>query len=175
MNNCQYFASPIPFDREADDNGKISFQELATSGDKEPLEVGAIYVKSLNFGEKSDRKIEIDVGELLIPESEDQTFEDFSKFARAKRRNSDRVSDSRLGNVLKVNGPFPRHDECVPGFDFGCDPDQDGFLKRTTSVSAAHFSVFVTLSGFDPGERVSGYILLELKKPHSAKKSQPVA
>ena len=172
MNNRQYFASPIPFDREADDNGRISFQELTTSGDNRPLEVGAIYVKSLNSGDGSGRMIEIEVGELKIPNSKEQTFEDFSNFARSKRRSSGRVSKQKMGNVLTVNGPFPSHDDCVPGFDHGCTPKQDGFSKRNTSVLAAHFSVYVTLSKFNPGERVSGYILLELKKPHSVKKTK---
>lgn len=166
MTARQYFASPVRFAGKVDEHGRAEFHDAATSGGSEILEVGSIYVKTRNPSQGEDRRIEIGVGELKLNPHEDQTFEKFSNYARERKLKPHDDPAVRNDNKMTVEGPFPGRDSCVPGFDYGCESTQSGFLLgRASNVTAAHFLVDIALSGFSPGEKVSGYLLLELKKP----------
>jgi hypothetical protein len=162
MHHDQYFASPVRFDCVADKNGNAVFREAATTGSHVPLEIANIYVRSENRGQGPKRTIELRIEELIVSGGE-QTFEEFLRFANAQIPAT--KSDAKIKNETTAKGAFPDYDSCVPGFDYGCEPTQKGFPNRKTKVVAPHFLVDVTLSGFAPGEKVSGYLLLELKKP----------
>lgn len=162
MHHDQYFASPVRFDCVADKDGNATFKEAATTGSDIPLEIGNIYVRSENRGQGPERAIELKIEELAFA-GVAQTFEEFLRFANGQ--NSAKKLDAKVKNETAAKGAFPDYDNCVPGFDYGCNPTQEGFSNRKTKVVAPHFLVDVTLSGFRPGEKVSGYLLLELKKP----------
>jgi hypothetical protein len=175
----QHFASPVRFDCKVEKDGSARFHDAATTGGSKALEVGKIYLKTRNPSQGPNRNIKISVGELKLPAQGDgdQTFEKFSNYTRTRKLNPLDDPGVRNNNEMTVEGPFPSRDKCVPGFDYGCKSDQDGFLlkrsskdpKRDPKVVAAHFLVDITLTGFSAGEKVSGYLLLELKDPKSKK------
>lgn len=161
MHDDKYFASPVRFDCVADKDGKAAFKEAATTGSNIPLEISNIYVRPENRSQGPDRSIELRIGELSFS-GVAQTFDEFLNFVNGL--NSAAKSNANIKNETAAKGPFPDYGGCVPGFDYGCDSMQDGFANRKTKVVAPHFLVDVTLSGFNPGEKVSGYLLFELKK-----------
>jgi hypothetical protein len=177
MTARRHFASPVRFDCKVDGKGNAEFHDAATTGGSEALEVGKIYLKTQNPSQGTNRRIEISVGELRLSSHGPQTFEKFLDYTRSRKLKPDDDPKVRNNNEITVEGPFLGRDSCVPGFDYGCKSDQDGFLLKRSSkdpnrdpkVVAAHFLVDIALSGFSPDEKVSGYLLLELKNPKSKK------
>ena len=156
MSDRQYFASPVRFDCTADKNGNATFLEAVTTGGKDPLEVGKIYVKTRSPCQELERSIEVKIHELKVSDKE-QTLDAFLRFTRKQKL--------KIGKDSTTKGKFLDCDGCVPGFDFGCKSPQDGLPAPNPVVVAPHFLVNVTLEGFEPGDKVSGYMLLEVRKP----------
>jgi len=156
MSDRQYFASPVRFDCIADKNGKATFVEAVTTGGKDKLEVGKIYVKTGSPCHGSKRSITVKIQGLQVSDKE-QTLDEFLKFTRTPK--------PKIGEESTTKGNFFDCDRCVPGFDFGCKLPQDGLSAPDPPVVAAHFRVDVTLKGFLPDDKVSGYLLVELKEP----------
>jgi hypothetical protein len=162
MHHDQYFASPVRFDCVADKDGNAAFREASTTGSDIPLEIGNIYVRSENHTQGPERSIALKIEELAFA-GVAQTFAEFLNFVNGQ--NCAAKSDAKFKNETAAKGAFPEYGGHVPGFDNACKPTQDEFSNRKTKVVAPHFLVDVTLSGFNPGEKVSGYLLFELKKP----------
>jgi hypothetical protein len=156
MSDRQYFASPVRFDCTADKDGNATFVEAVTTGGKVPLEVGKIYIKTQNPCHGSQRSITVKIQGLKVSDKE-QTLDEFLKFSRTPK--------PRIGEESTTKGNFFDCDSCVAGFDFGCKSPQDGLVAPDPPVVAAHFRVDITLKEFLPGDKVSGYLLLELRKP----------
>ena len=156
MSDRQYFASPVRFDCTADKDGKANFLEAVTSGDKVPLDAGKIYVKTGSPCQGSKRSITVKIQGLKVSDKE-QTLDEFLKFTRTPK--------PKIGEESTTKGNFYDCDRCVPGFDFGCKSPQDGLPAPDPVVTAPHFLVDATLEGFLPGDKISGYLLLELRKP----------
>jgi hypothetical protein len=159
------FASPIKFDLRIADDGNAIFQELASTGGSEPLEVSSVYIKSLYNSSGDNPRVKVAIGEFVIPNAKEQTFAEFSKYSRTKRQYFLENPAEDSANRLTVEGSFSRQDDCVPGFDYGCNHIEPRLNIRSSKVIAAHFLVDVTLTGFYPKQRVIGYILLELMRP----------
>jgi hypothetical protein len=156
MSDRQYFASPVRFDCIADKDGNASFLEAVTTGDKNALKVGKIYIKTQSPCQGSERSITVKIQELKVSDKE-QTLDEFLKFTRKPK--------PKIGEESTTKGKFFDCDRCVPGFDFGCKSPQDGLPAPDPPVVAAHFRVDATLKGFLPDDKVSGYLLLEIRKP----------
>jgi hypothetical protein len=164
MSSRKHYASPIRFDEIADDEGIVFFQETATTGDKIELEVGNIYVQTQSPCRGTKRFIDVKVSKLNIPEKE-QPLLDFLDYRRGQRGTGKPIKKPKI--EIKENRPtFLDCDPCVPSFDFECGKPQEGYpAPNNPKVLGAHFILDVTLSGFSKGDRVSGYVLLEVKKP----------
>jgi hypothetical protein len=156
MSDRQYFASPVRFDCTADKDGNATFIEAVTTGGKEALEVGKIYVKTLSLCQGKKRSITVKIQGLKVSDKE-QTLDEFLKFTRGPK--------PKIGKDSTTTGKFLDCDRCVPGFDFSCKSPQDGLPAPDPIVTAPHFLIDVTLEGFLPGDKVSGYMLLEVRKP----------
>ena len=165
MSSRQHYASPIRFDEIADDDGIVFFKETATTGDTIELEVGNIYIKTQSPCEGIERFIDVKVYRLDLPGKE-QPLVEFLKYRRAQRSKKKPIKKPKIkiAGVVAHGPKFLDCDPCVPGFDFGCKKPQIGHPAPNPKVRGAHFKVDVTLSGFCKGERVSGYILLEVNK-----------
>lgn len=156
MSDRQYFASPVRFDCTADKDGNATFVEAVTTGDKVALEAGKIYIKTSGLCQGLERSITVKIQGLKVSDKE-QTLDEFLKFTRKPK--------PKIGDESTTKGKFFDCDRCVPGFDFGCKSSQDGLPAPDPAVVAAHFRVDVMLRGFLPDDKVSGYLLLELRKP----------
>lgn len=167
MSSRQHYASPIRFDEIADDEGIVFFQETATTGDQIDLEVGKIYIKTQSPCQGIERFIDVKVYRLDLPGKELPLVE-FLNYRRVQRRKKKPMKKPKIeiAGAFENKPKFLDCDPCVPGFDFGCKKHQIGHpAPNNPKVRAAHFNVDVTLSGFCKGDRVSGYVLLEVNKP----------
>ena len=168
------FASLIPFKDTADGNGEVFVEDTSTTGDngRNPREVDSIYIKTEQFFKK-ERTRHLNIELRLLTSNDNspiKTLEDFLEITRLgkpeiNKKSSDRMAAKADGAVdtTTAEGEFIDCHVCVPGIDFNCeDKPQLGIVPKSNLVGA-YFGIRAILSGYRPGDVVSGYIILGLK------------
>ncbi len=152
----QDFASPILFERIADGNGYVNLVEPCTTFGDIRLEVGCIYLKLQEPCGGKSRNFSVSVEELIIPGGS-QTLDAYADFI---------LPDSSDG-VIPAHNPVTVLDchPCVPGYDTGCSSPQAGHPPPSPKVLGAHFKVTASIWPYKSGEKVKGYIYVEIKNP----------